>query len=64
MLQASSRTKDLDFRRFDSSIVLISKVGIPMPMGNLPEILSQQILARITLVRKLGVRGDLQVANR
>ena len=35
------RTKTLDFRGFDSSIVLILRGGIPRPMGNFPECLSQ-----------------------
>ena len=42
------------FRGFDSSIVLISRGGILMSMGNSPESLSQQILVGIILVERLG----------
>ena len=37
-------TKILDFRGFDSSRILIVRGGIPRPIGNFPEILSQRIL--------------------
>ena len=37
-------TKILDFRGFDSSMILISKGVIPRPIGNIPEISSQRIL--------------------
>ena len=39
------RAKILDFRRFDSSRILISRGGVPRPIGNFPESLSQGILA-------------------
>ena len=35
---ANLRTKILDFRGFDSSIILISMGGIPRPIGIFPEI--------------------------
>ena len=41
---ASLRTKILDFRGFDSSIILSLRGGIPRPIGNFPESLSQAIL--------------------
>ena len=41
---ANLRTKILDFRGFDSSIILISMGGILRPTGNFPEVLSQAIL--------------------
>ena len=49
------RTKILDFRGLDSSIILIVRAGILMPIGNFPEILSQGILVGIILVGRLGV---------
>ena len=49
------RTKIMGFRGFDSSIILILRGGIPRPMGNLPESLSQAILVGIILVGRLGV---------
>ena len=52
------------FRGFDSSIILIERIGIPRPIGNFPEGSSQAMLAGIMLVGRLGVhpgrrlRGD------
>ena len=43
------RTNIMDFRRFDSNIILILRGGIPRPIGNFPENLSQGILAGIIL---------------
>ena len=40
----------LDFRGFDSSRILFSRGGIPMSIGNSPEIMSQQILTGMILV--------------
>ena len=48
-------TKILDFRGSGSSIILISRGGIPWPIGNFPEILSQRILAGRFLVGRLCV---------
>ena len=48
------RTKTLDFRGFDSSIVLILRGGIIMSIGRFPESLSQAILAGIISVGRLG----------
>ena len=39
----------------DSSIILILRGGIPRPIGDFPEILSQAILVGIMLVGRLGV---------
>ena len=52
---ANHCTKILDFRGFDSSIILIVRGGILMSKGNLPQSLSQQILAGRILVGRLGV---------
>ena len=52
---ANFRTNIMDFRGFDSSVILILRGGIPRPIGNSPESLSQAILAGIMLVGKLGV---------
>ena len=49
------RTKTLEFAGFDSSTISSLRGGIPGPTGNLPEMLSQQILAGIFLVGRLGV---------
>ena len=45
----------MDFRGFDSSIVLIQRGGIPRPMGDFPESLSQARLVGILLEGRLGV---------
>ena len=47
-------TEILDFRGFDPSRILLLRGGIPMPTGNLPESLSQRLLAGIILVERLG----------
>ena len=52
---ANLRTKILDFGGFDSSIILISRGGILMSIGDFPESLSQRILAGRFLVGRLGV---------
>ena len=50
------RTKLLDFRGFDSSIILILRCGILMSIENLPDFLSQQILVhRENLSRDIGL---------
>ena len=46
-------TSIVDFRGFDSSILLFSRGGVPRPTGNLPESWSQAVLARIMLVGRL-----------
>ena len=50
---ANLRTKILDFRGSDSSIILILRDGFSLPIGNLAEGLSQAIL-----VGRLGVGGE------
>ena len=52
---ANLRTKIIDFRGFDSSVVLIFRGGISRPIGNFPESLSQAILVVIILVGRLGI---------
>ena len=49
------RTKILDLRGFDSSIILTLRDGIVMSKGNSPEVLSQAILVWIIVVGRLGV---------
>ena len=44
---ANLRTKILNFGGFNSSIILISRGGIPMSIGIFPETLSQRILVGI-----------------
>ena len=51
---ANLRTEILDFREIDSSSILILRGGILRPIGDFPEMLSQQILAGIILVGRLG----------
>ena len=51
-------TDIVDFRGFDSSIILILGGGIPRPVGNIPESLSQAMLVGVMLVV-----GRLGVAN-
>ena len=48
------RTKILDFRGFDSSIILILRGGIIISVGDFPESLSQAILAGRILSREVG----------
>ena len=55
---ANLRTKILDIRGFDSSIIFILRAGILMSIGNFPEVLSQRILVGIILVGRLGVRRN------
>ena len=52
---ANLRTKILAFRGFDASRILSWRVGIPKPIGNFPEDLSQAILVGIILVGRLGL---------
>ena len=52
----------MDFRGVDSSRILNLRGGIPRPIGNFPEGLSQIILAEIILVGRLGVRASYRVA--
>ena len=52
---ANLRTKILDFRGLDSSIILILRGGTPRPIGDFPESWSQGILAGRLLVGRLGV---------
>ena len=54
---ADPSTNIVDFRGFDSSIILIQRGGIPRPIGNFPESLSQAILVGIMLVGRLGGRA-------
>ena len=52
---ANLRTKIVDFRGFDSIVILSSRGRIPMSVGNFPEMLSQQILVGIiNLSREIG----------
>ena len=55
LLTANLRTKILDFRGFDPSIILILRDGILMSIGDFLESLSQAILVGIMLVGRLGV---------
>ena len=48
---ANLRTKILDLRGFDSSTILILRGGIPRPVENSPESLSEHILE----VERLGL---------
>ena len=52
---ANLRTKIVDFRGFDSSIISSSRGGILRSTGNFPESLSQQILVGMILVGRLAV---------
>ena len=52
---ANLRTNIVDFRGFDSSTIFIKRGGIPRPIGNFPESLSQAMLVGIMLVGRLGV---------
>ena len=54
---ANLRTKILDFRGFDASIILILRGGILMSIEDFPECFSQAILVGRMLVGRLGVRA-------
>ena len=58
----------MDFRGFYSTLILILRCGIPRPIGNFPECLSQAILVGIMLVGRLGaitfLRSDLLKLDR
>ena len=54
-LTANLRTKFLDFRGLDPSMILSLRGGILMSIGNSPEIMCQRILVGIILVGRLGV---------
>ena len=56
---ANLRTKIPDFRGLDSSRILIVRGGIPRPLDNFPELLSQRILVGTILVGRLGVYYDI-----
>ena len=51
---ANLRTKILDFRGFDTSIILILRGGVLVCIGGFPEIVSQRILAGMILAGGLG----------
>ena len=51
----------MDFRGLDSSVILILRAGIPRPIGDFPEILSQAMLVGMMSV---GRSGGLQKAHR
>ena len=54
------RTKTVDFRGFNSSIILIYRGGILRPKGNFPENVCQRILAgRLGVFRSRTPRGAL-----
>ena len=54
-ITANLPTNIVDFKRLDSSIILISRDGIIMSIGDFPESLSRAILVGTILVGGLGV---------
>ena len=48
----------VEFRGFDSSVMLFVTGGIPRPIGDFLEVLSQAMLAEIMLVGRLGVAAQ------
>ena len=52
---ANLRTNIMDFRGFDSSVILLVKGGIPRRIGDFREVLSQVVLVGIMSVGRLGV---------
>ena len=55
LLAANLRTNIMGLRGFDSSMIFILRGGIPRPIGDFPESLSQAMLVGIMLVGRLGV---------
>ena len=51
----SPPTNIVGFRGLDSSVILIVRGGVPRPIGNFPESLSQAMLVGTMLVGGLGV---------
>ena len=62
-LTANLRTSIMDFRGFHSSIILITRGGIIMSIGDFPESLSQAILVGIMLVGRLGIPQKEMLQN-
>ena len=60
---ANLRTKILDLRGFDSSIILNLRGGTIMSIGEVPESLSQAFVVGISLVGRLGVRCASRVLH-
>ena len=54
---ANLRTKILDLRGFDSSVILTLRGGILRPTGQFLDNLSQHVLVEIILVGRLGVQS-------
>ena len=52
---AQSPSNIVDFRGFDSIIILVLRGEILMSIGDFPESLSQAMLVGVMLVEKLGV---------
>ena len=48
-------TNIMDFRGFDSSVILILRGGIPRPIGDSPENLNQAMLVGVMLAGRLSV---------
>ena len=55
---ANLPTNIVDFRGFDSSVILIVRGGIPRSICDFPESFCQAMLVGIILVGRLGVLGD------
>ena len=55
MVTANLRTKILDFTGFDAIRILMVTGGMFMSVDNFLKVVSQQILAGIILVERLGV---------
>ena len=51
---ANLRTKILDFRGFDSNIILVLRGGILMSIGYFPEVVESTILSRDSFSREIG----------
>ena len=54
-------TNIVDFRGFDSSIILISRGGIPRPIGDFSESLSRAMLVGTMLVGRLDVQPQIAI---
>ena len=63
VITADLPTNIVDFRGFDSSIILILRGGILMSMGDFPESLGQAMLVGVMLVGRLGVLLLFQAAG-
>ena len=58
---ARDLTETLDFGGFDSSMISMSRGGIPISVGSLPEVLSRRVLAGTILAGRSGAEPVITI---